>query len=106
MRNRQLLESGTRRSSQRPKRIVASLLLAAFAAGPAADFVYGQKDEESQSPTPKSQPEIPMKPTSVGVRFTPQMAQAISKMFTKEMTTRYELDKEQAEACRKIIGQQ
>ncbi len=46
-----------------------------------------------------------MKPTEVGVRFTPRMARAISGAFLKQMRGRYELDDGQSAGIRKILAQ-
>lgn len=49
---------------------------------------------------------IEMKATEFGVRFTPRMASAISKEMVKQMKDRYELDDEQVEDIRGIVGRQ
>lgn len=45
-----------------------------------------------------------LRPTELGVRMTPRMAQAISGQFTKEMKTQYDLNPAQAEKIKKIIA--
>lgn len=47
-----------------------------------------------------------MKPTEVGIRFTPRMAEVIGKKLAQQMKGRYDLDDEQEEAIREIIGVQ
>ncbi len=63
-------------------------------------------DDEDKSKEKKSKPSVKdvMKPTEVGLRFTPRMARSISKQFTKEMKRRYELDDKQTEDVRDIIS--
>lgn len=91
---------GPRRAGCRPWRLhVAAnvLLLAALVAANGAP--PSAKDE----PVGKLSD---MKPTEVGIRFTPRMAEVIGKKITQEMKGRYELDDGQAEAIQQIIGVQ
>jgi len=46
------------------------------------------------------------KPTEIGIRFTPQMAEAMSKKFISEMKPRYDLDDKQAGEITQIIQHQ
>jgi hypothetical protein len=73
-----------------------ALLLACLPA--AADEGDDQKDRPDAA--------VEMKPTEIGIRFTPKMAQAISTTFMREMKSRYELDDNQAEAIQPILTAQ
>ncbi len=44
------------------------------------------------------------KPTDVGIRLTPRIAEAMGKRFTREMTARYGLDDEQAKAIEGVFA--
>jgi hypothetical protein len=44
-----------------------------------------------------------LKPTQVGVRFTPQMASAMSKKFLQQMKPKYDLDDQQSEAIQGVM---
>jgi hypothetical protein len=46
------------------------------------------------------------KPTEIGIRFTPQMAEAMSKKFLSEMKPRYDLDDKQVAEISPIIQRQ
>ncbi len=45
-----------------------------------------------------------LRPTELGVRFTPAMAKGISAAFVREMSREYELNETQSEAIREIIA--
>lgn len=96
-----------------------AVLLAALTAG----FVTGATPVRAQSDAPASQPgsaaeksgfgplnfeadetEVEMKPTEVGVRFTPRMAQGMAKAMAREMRGRYDLSDEQVEQAQEIIS--
>lgn len=64
------------------------------------------EDDEETPAKKKGKPSVKdiMKPTEVGFRFTPRMAKAISKKFTKEMKRRYELDDKQTDDVSDIIS--
>ncbi|QOJ03199.1 MAG: hypothetical protein HRU71_06725 [Planctomycetia bacterium] len=47
-----------------------------------------------------------MRPTELGLRFTPKMAQAMSRKFVEQMTKRYELDEKQAGEIEAIMVRQ
>lgn len=47
-----------------------------------------------------------MRPTELGLRFTPKMAQAMSRKFVEQMTKRYELDEKQAGEIETIMVRQ
>jgi len=61
----------------------------------------GVGDEKGKSDKP-----IEMKPTEIGVRFTPRMADAIGKEFVKQMKDRYELDDDQVNDIQQIVSTQ
>lgn len=46
----------------------------------------------------------PILPTSLGVRFTPDMARALGQAFSKQMRSRYDLSNEQSSAVADIIA--
>ncbi len=48
--------------------------------------------------------EVEMKPTEVGVRFTPKMAQGIAKTMAREMRGRYDLSDEQVDQAQEILS--
>jgi hypothetical protein len=72
------------------------LLLACFPA------VADEDDDQKDGPGAA----VEMKPTDVGIRFTPKMARAMSTVFMREMKGRYELDDHQAEAIQPILTSQ
>jgi hypothetical protein len=47
---------------------------------------------------------VEMKPTDLGLRFTPGMAQAIADRFSEQMQRRYEMDDEQSSRAREIMA--
>lgn len=47
-----------------------------------------------------------MRPTKLGIRLTPKMANAMSGKFVEQMISRYDLDERQAEDIRGIISRQ
>lgn len=59
-----------------------------------------------QAPPSANEDEAFMKPTSLGVRLTPELASAMSKRFVQEMVTRYELDAGQAETITGLMTRQ
>ncbi len=48
--------------------------------------------------------EAKMRPTEVGVRFTPRMAKAMGHFFTKEMKGRYNLDDDQVKSIEEAVS--
>jgi hypothetical protein len=60
-------------------------------------------DEQEQA---AEQSDSEMRPTEVGVRFTPRMAYAMSNLFTREMKGRYELNDQQVNDVKEIIASQ
>jgi hypothetical protein len=61
---------------------------------------------EGEPETKPAETKLEMKPTTLGVRFTPAMATGISKMFVREMKGRYDLNDKQADGIREIISRQ
>jgi len=63
--------------------------------------------QDAQPPVPAEivpeQDEDVMKPTLVGVRFTPRIAEAMSRKFIEQMTPKYDLDDQQAEKIQDIM---
>jgi len=60
---------------------------------------------EQQAPAAASDDKpFEMKPTDIGVRFTPRMAQAMGSLFAREMKEQYELSDEQVNDFRDIIS--
>lgn len=62
-------------------------------------------DEPSESSKSKEAP-VEMKATEFGIRFTPELANAMSKQFVKAMKDRYSLDDGQADEIRPILAQE
>lgn len=77
-----------------PGRIVA---LAALSVALSASIGAAQTDAVSTQDDPTS------KPTEIGIRFTPEMARAISRKFIEQMKPRYDLDDKQADEIAPII---
>ncbi len=77
----------------------------------AAPTVLADEDDPTEAAESASQDEkktkasgFEMKPTELGVRFTPGMAKAMSKQFAKGMKGRYNLNDEQVESIRGILA--
>lgn len=66
------------------------------------DVEMEERDTGRGAPRDDKTPELP----DIGVRFTPQMAQAISKQMTRQMKRRYELDDAQVESIQAIMERQ
>jgi hypothetical protein len=62
--------------------------------------VRGSAQESAAAETPEPEE---IKATEIGVRFTPEMAEAIAKRSIAQMTPRYDLDEKQAEEMQGII---
>lgn len=65
-------------------------------------FGRAQEVPSIENPAPESHNE----PTEIGIRFTPQMASAISKKFTEQMKNRYDLDDKQTEEIQELMVNQ
>jgi hypothetical protein len=76
------------------RRFAPALILLAMYAAPVAAL---------QDAPPESEPEEAM-PTTLGVRFTPELANAMSKRFTDGMRIRYELDDTQVSEIRATMS--
>ena len=95
----------------------------ALLAGMATGFLVLSATAFAQSDAPATQPEsggeksgfgplnfeageteVEMKPTEVGVRFTPRMAQGIAKTMAREMRSRYDLSDEQVSQAQEILS--
>ncbi|MEE8168965.1 MAG: hypothetical protein V3T70_00320 [Phycisphaerae bacterium] len=96
------------------KRVSSTWALAAWIGwlGPVAGSAAQSFDDPppsepagSEAPVPPL-PDVEMKPTEVGVRFTPGLARAIAGQLTRQMKTRYELSGEQVESVRDILARQ
>lgn len=65
---------------------------------------------EPESPPPREKipplPDVDMRPTDTGLRFTPGMARAIAFQFTRQMKWRYELSDEQVKSIEEALGRQ
>jgi hypothetical protein len=73
----------------------------------ASGICIAQDGATPDDPTEISeQREQEFKPTELGVRFTPQMARAMSKKFTEQMKTRYELDDHQSDGIQDLMVKQ
>jgi hypothetical protein len=79
--------------------ITTVLWLASFACPAEA-----QEIETQVAPEPPQPVEAEMKPSEVGVRFTPRMAGAISNQLARGMTQQYSLNDEQVSQFREIIA--
>ncbi len=62
--------------------------------------------EESSESTKTKEPPVEMKATEFGIRFTPELANAMSKQFVRAMKDRYSLDDTQADEIRPILAQE
>lgn len=62
--------------------------------------------EESSESTKTKEPPVEMKATEFGIRFTPELANAMSKQFVRAMKDRYQLDDGQADEIRPILAQE
>lgn len=70
-----------------------------------AEAAAGEQAEEPQQEADQAEDaKVEMKPTEIGVRFTPRMAQAMSKQFARQMKDRYELNDQQTDEIRDIIS--
>ncbi|MFQ5424740.1 MAG: hypothetical protein ACE5F9_12270 [Phycisphaerae bacterium] len=87
-------------SDHEPRSLTVAVLIVALACVFATPRARSD-DTETESPAAPAA----MKPTEVGVRFTPRMAHAISGAFLKRMRSRYELDDGQSADIRKILAQ-
>ena len=83
------------------------ILLAAalgFLIAPAAGLTQETPMEEiAVDPEPEPDPSEYMRPTELGIRLTPQIAEAMTKRFVERMSERYDLDGQQAEAIQEIM---
>jgi len=78
----------------------------------AAVPVLGQSESPASQPADGFGPlnfeagetEVEMKPTEVGVRFTPRMAQGLAKAMAREMRGRYDLSDEQVGQAQDILA--
>ena len=70
---------------------------------PAAEEPAAAEDEKIE---PIRDEEIEMKATEFGIRFTPELANAMSKQFVRAMKDRYSLDEGQADELRPIIAKE
>lgn len=82
-----------------------ALCLACVAAQAQEGDPEGSASEPPEKPLLSTGP-VEMKATEVAVRFTPKMAQAISKRFAEQMKGRYDLDDGQVKAVDRIISEQ
>jgi hypothetical protein len=63
-------------------------------------------DEFGTAPEEKQEDKEEFKATEIGVRFTPQMARAMSRKFSEQMKTRYELDEQQSDGIQQLMTKQ
>jgi hypothetical protein len=61
-------------------------------------------DESAPPAAPEPDPSEYMRPTERGLRLTPKIAEAMSKKFVENMTTRYDLDQGQGKAITEIMA--
>jgi len=85
--------------------LVCSLLVASTARAQESRQPEESAPADSRGGSAKSEADI-MRPTELGLRFTPKMAQAMSHKFVEQMTKRYELDEKQAGAIQSIMVRQ
>ena len=64
---------------------------------------YGHAQEPESDATGESADAGAIKATEIGIRFTPEMAEAIAKRSILQMKPRYDLDDQQTEEMREII---
>ncbi len=57
----------------------------------------------AQTETDSTRDDVTSKPTEIGIRFTPEMAEAMSKKFLEQMKPRYDLDDKQVDEIAPII---
>ncbi len=82
--------------------LAIGLLLALLAPAQGADPAVPEEPAAAES---ADAPDY-NRPTEIGVRFTPALADAISHQFTKNMQERYELDEEQSTQIRELMTRQ
>jgi len=70
----------------------------------AEEIFRADSDEAAKKSAPKD-PEQYDRPTSMGIRFTPAIAQALTFRMTEQMKQRYELEDEQVEKIRTAVTQ-
>jgi len=68
------------------------------------EIFRADSDEAAKKSVPKD-PEQYDRPTSMGVRFTPAIARALTARMTEQMKQRYELEDEQVEKIRTAVTQ-
>ncbi len=71
----------------------------------AAEEIFRADAAESAEKSEKIDPELYERPTSMGVRFTPAIARAMTYRMTEQMKQRYELEDEQVEKIRTAVTQ-
>jgi hypothetical protein len=64
--------------------------------------IAGEDEDDEDRP----EAAVVMKPTEIGVRFTPKMARVISKKIVGEMKGQYDLDNDQVDAIQQILRMQ
>jgi len=79
----------------------------ALAQGPDADPPAAEEPATTEEASePIKDEKIEMKATEFGIRFTPELANAMSKQFVRAMKDRYSLDEGQADELRPVIAQE
>lgn len=93
------------------KRVAETLVVATVVWTLAFSHVVARAQDNAQQPVEEQAPtataagkSFEMKPTEIGVRFTPRMAQAMGHLFAREMKGQYELSDEQVNDVREIIA--
>ncbi|MFH1417206.1 MAG: hypothetical protein ABII12_02850 [Planctomycetota bacterium] len=99
--------------SAKPYSVGLSLILCCLWIAAAAPAAVADEEEPAEATENTNEDgktnkasDFMMKPTEVGVRFTPRMARAISGQFVKEMKGRYDLNDAQVESIRGVISRQ
>lgn len=73
---------------------------------PADEPAVSEESSESPEPSKSKEEPVEMKATEFGIRFTPELANAMSKQFVRAMKDRYSLDDTQADEIRPILAQE
>lgn len=91
--------------------LIISLAFAPTAVGMRQDPPEDQPPQPAEPESPPREkippmPDVDMRPTDTGLRFTPGMARAIAFQFTRQMKWRYELSDDQTQSIEEALGRQ
>lgn len=107
---RQSLASVEQANSLFRRRLLAGATVLLAVAIAQAFSSAGAQDASTAQPTnpiePTDDEQSELKPTEIGIRFTPQMAAAMGKKFVEQMKSRYGLDEQQADDITQVMQRQ